>query len=95
MDGSSNGYPSYVVAKDVSKHKAYGMGIYSYFDLGVYITEDNAVKVPDAAGISINDVGTVFLSTAGTGQITHVINDTGNVSNASDADQLQPVTVYP
>jgi hypothetical protein len=95
MDGNANGYPSYVVAKDVSTHKAYGMGIYSYFDLGVYITDDNAVTVPDAAGVSINDVGTVFLSTAGTGQITHVINDTGNVSNASDADQLQPVVMYP
>jgi hypothetical protein len=95
MDGNANGYPSYVVAKDVSTHKAYGMGIYSYFDLGVYITDDNAVTVPDVKGVSMNDLGTVFLSTAGTGQITHVINNTGNVSNVSDADVLQPVTVYP
>ena len=95
MDGNANGYPSYVVAKNVSTHQAYGMGIYSYFDLGVYITDDNAVTVPDARGVSIHDAGTVFLSTAGTGQITHVVNNTGNVSNASDADVLQPVTVYP
>ena len=95
MDGNANGYPSYVVAKNVSTHQAYGMGIYSYFDLGVYITDDNAVTVPDAKGVSIHDAGTVFLSTAGTGQITHVVNNTGNVSNASDADVLQPVTVYP
>ena len=95
MDGNANGYPSYVVAKNVSTHQAYGMGIYSYFDLGVYITDDNAVTVPDARGVSIHDAGTVFLSTAGTGQITHVVNNTGNVSNAGDADVLQPVTVYP
>jgi hypothetical protein len=95
MDGSANGYPSYVVATDVSTHTAYGMGIYSYFNQGVYITDDNAVTVPDAAGVSVHDVGTVFLSTAGTGQITHVIDNTGNVSNASDADKLQGVIVYP
>jgi hypothetical protein len=71
------------------------MGIYSFFNQGVYITDDNAVTVPDAAGVSVHDAGTVFLSTAGTGQITHVIDATGNVSNASDADQLQGVIVYP
>ena len=95
MDGKANGYPSYVVAKDVATHQAYGMGIYSFFDLGVYLTDDNAITVPDAAGVAIHDAGTIFLSTAGTGQITHVVNNTGNVSNASDPDTLQPVIVYP
>jgi len=95
MDGSANGYPSYVVAKDVSTHQAYGLGIYSFFDLGVYITDDNAMTVPDTKGVSVHDAGTVFLSTSGTGQITHVVNNTGNISNASDADQLQPVVTYP
>ncbi len=95
MDGNANGYPSYVVANNVTTHTAYGLGIYSFFDLGINIVEDNAVTVPAVPGVSVTDVGTVFLSPTGSGQITHVINNTGNISNKTDADQLQPVVSYP
>ena len=92
MDGNANGYPAYVVTKNVTTHKAYGLGIYSFFNLGINIIEDNAMIVPNAPGISINDVGTVFLN--GSGSITHVIDNTGNSASSSDADKLQPVVVY-
>ena len=92
MDGNANGYPAYVVSKNVTTHKAYGLGIYSFFNLGIDIVEDNAVIVPNAPGISINDVGTVFLN--GSGSITHVIDNTGNSASSSDPDSLQPVVVY-
>lgn len=93
MDGAANGYPSYVVANSVATHQAWGLGIYSYFDLGINIVEDNAMTVPDGSGIAIHDAGTVWLS--GSGSITHVIDGTGAAVNSSYADQLSPVVLYP
>ena len=93
MDGAANGYPSYVVSPEVSTHQAYGLGIYSFFNLGINIVEDNAIIVPDVSGIAIHDAGTVWLN--GSGSITHVINDTGAAVNSGYADKLSPVVTYP
>lgn len=93
MDGSANGYPSYVVADSVGTHQAYGLGIYSFFNQGVNIVEDNAMTVPSGAGIAVHDIGTVFLS--GSGQITHVIDGVGAAVNSANADKVSPVVIYP
>ena len=93
-DGSANGYPSYVVANSVTTHQGYGIGVYSYFNQGLNIIDDNGIVVPNTTGVIMHDLLTVFLSTQGSGQITHVIDNTGNVSNASDADVAQTVVTY-
>ena len=98
MDGSANGYPSYVVSDGVTTHQAYGLGIYSFFDPtrnnGNFITEDNAMTVPVVPGdVTVHDAGTVFLS--GTGQITHVINGTGATVSQTNPDVVSPVVTYP
>ena len=93
MDGTANGYPSYVVANSVTSHQAYGLGIYSFFNLGINIVDDNAMIVPDVSGIAVHDAGTVWLN--GSGQITHVINGEGAAVNSSYADKLSPVIAYP
>lgn len=93
MDGTANGYPSYVVADSVSSHQAWGLGIYFFFDLGINIVEDNAMTVPDESGIAIHDAGTVWLN--GSGSITHVIDGTGAAVNSGFADNLSPVISYP
>lgn len=92
MDGSANGYPSYVVSNVVNAHQAFGLGVYSFFNQGVDIVEDNAITVP-AAGTTITDAGTVLLS--GSGQITHVVNGIGSTADSSVAGQLQAVPTYP
>ncbi len=74
-DNGANGYPSYVVAPSVTRHKAYGLGVYSYFNQNVNIVEDSAITVPDTPGVSVTDAVTVFL--AGSGSITHVVNGAG------------------
>ncbi len=91
-NGSANGYASYAVSNSVNSHQAFGLGVYSFFNLGVNIVEDNAITVP-AVGTTITDAGTVFLN--GSGQITHVINGIGGTANSSKAGVLQPVTKYP
>lgn len=93
MDGTANGYPSYVVADSVKSHQAYGLGIYSYFDQNIDIVEDNAMTVPITQDVAIQGVGTVFLN--GSGSITHVINGVGAAVNKGFADQLSPVIAYP
>ncbi len=92
MDGSANGYPSYVVAPTVCTHTAYGLGIYSYFNQGQPIVEDNAMTVPNVTGVAVTDVGSVFLN--GSGQITNVINGVGTTANSGDSGNLQPVASY-
>ncbi len=92
MDGSANGYPSYVVAPGVCTHNAYGLGIYSFFDVGPNIIEDNAMTVPNSAGVSVTDVGTVWLN--GYGSITHAVNGVGPAANSASPDVLEPVASY-
>jgi hypothetical protein len=98
MDGSANGYPSYVVSDGVTTHHAEGLGIYSFFDPtrnnGNFITEDNAMTVPVVPGdVTVHDAGTVFLN--GTGQITHVINGVGATVSQTNPDVVSPVVTYP
>ncbi len=93
-DGAANGYPSYVVANSVTTHQAFGIGVYSYFNQGLNIIDDNAILVPNTTGVVLHDLLTVFLSSQGFGQITHVIDNTGNISNRSNADVAQTVVTY-
>ncbi len=93
MDGSANGYPSYVVANGVCTHTAYGLGVYSYFSQGINIIEANAITAPNVMGIKLTDMGSVFLS--GSGQITHVVNGLGETASLnSDPYILHPVVSY-
>jgi hypothetical protein len=93
MDGTANGYPAYTVANNVKTHTAYGLGMYSFFELGINIIEDNAMTVPVNGGIAIHDAGTVFLN--GNGQITHVINGQGATVSVANGGSLSPVVSYP
>jgi hypothetical protein len=93
MDGTANGYPSYVVTDAVTTHQVFGSGIYSFFNKGIDIIEDNASTVPVTSGVAVHDTGTVFLN--GNGQITHVINGVGGTVSKANPDQLSPVVVYP
>jgi hypothetical protein len=74
-DNGVDGYASYAVGDDVCSHHAYGLGVYSFFDLGVNIVETSAITVPDVKGVAVNDAVTVFLN--GSGSITYTIDNLG------------------
>jgi len=87
MNGSLDGYASYNVAPTVNTHKAYGIGVYSYFDVsGVTILSNSGIAAPDAEGVTVTDSVSVYL--AGSGGILYTVasnNDT--VDNAgTEAD---------
>lgn len=78
----ANGYPSYEVTSAVCSHTAYGLGIYSFFDVsGVTIFQSNAILAPNVSGVNFTDMVTVMLS--GSGGISNVINTTGGATTAA------------
>ena len=78
----ANGYPSYEVTSKACSHTAYGLGIYSFFDVsGVTIYQSNAILAPNVSGINFTDIVTVMLS--GSGGISNVINNTGGATTAA------------
>jgi hypothetical protein len=87
-----DGWAAFKVANNVSSFKGYGMGSYSFFNQGVTIYAANAFEVPTTlAPSSMNDLLTIFLSTAGSGGILNVIDNTGGSSTIANSDT--PVTV--
>lgn len=89
-NGTQNGYASYKVADSVTSHQLFGSGIYSYFRDAV-VSENNGIEVPNASGVKVHHACSVYLS--GNGEITHVVNNTGNT--AKSGNMKQSVTDYP
>jgi hypothetical protein len=72
-----NGWASYKVADNVTTHEAWGLGIYSVFrHPDVSLTR--AIEVPVKPAIRFHHMVTIALDDKG--QITHVINDTGEAA---------------
>jgi hypothetical protein len=93
MDGSVNGYASYNVAPSVTSHKAYGLGVYSYFSQGVAIIANSGISAPVASGVTFNHAVTVFL--AGSGQITYTLaSDNGQTDNAGTVAKSGSITSF-
>ncbi len=93
---SVDGYAAFKVADSVTSFNGYGMGSYSFFNQGVTIYAANGFEVPSTlpAG-SMQDLLTIFLSTAGSGGILNVINNTGGSSTIANPDTPVTVVSYP
>lgn len=72
-----NGWASYKVADGVTRHEAWGLGIYSVF---IYpnVTLTRAIETPKNPQVRFHDIITVALGNHG--EISHVINDTGQAT---------------
>jgi hypothetical protein len=77
-DNGKPGYASYKVADTVQHHKAYGLGIYSFFSGKLTISNnvrlENAMEVPNNPGIVISHIATFSGLNGG---INHAINGLG------------------
>ena len=78
-DQGKPGFASYKVADSVQKHKAYGLGIYSFFSgeptVSNNVRLENAMEVPDHSGIVITHIS---LFAGLNGGINHPINGLGS-----------------
>jgi hypothetical protein len=91
-----DGWAAFKVANAVTSFHGYGMGSYSFFNQGVNIYAANAFEVPSTLPVgSLNDLLTIFLSTAGSGGILNVVNDTGGSSTIANPDVPVTVVSYP
>ena len=91
-----DGWAAFKVANTVTKFSGYGMGSYSFFNQGVNIYAAHAFEVPvTLPASSLNDLLTIFLSTAGSGGILNVVNNTGGSSTAANPDTPVTVVSYP
>jgi predicted heme/steroid binding protein len=73
------GFAAYKVGDDVTSHKAYGAGVYSFFrDFSVDV--EMGIKAPKKSGIEFTNSLSVFLN--GMGSIDHVIDDEGDLVKA-------------
>jgi hypothetical protein len=80
MNGSVNGFASYKVAAGVTSHEAYGLGIYCFFSANDSVRLASAIEAPPGApAVKVHHAMTVSLG--GRGEITHVVNGSGDVAN--------------
>jgi hypothetical protein len=91
-----DGFPAFQIGDRVKSFSGRGMGSYSFFNEGVNIYAAHAFEAPKTlpAG-SLQDLLTIFLSTAGSGGILHVVNDIGGSSTIANPDQAVTVVSYP
>jgi hypothetical protein len=91
-----DGWAAFKVGDSVTSFNGYGMGSYSFFNQGVNIYAAHAFEVPTTLPTaSLNDLLTIFLSTAGSGGILNVVNDTGGSSTIANPDTPVTVVSYP
>jgi hypothetical protein len=91
-----DGWAAFKVADNVTSFSGYGMGSYSFFNQGVPIYAAHAFEVPaNLPAGSLHDLLTIFLSTAGSGGILHVVNDRGGSSTIANPDTPVTVVSYP
>jgi hypothetical protein len=91
-----DGWAAFKLGDTVTRFSGYGMGSYSFFNQGVNIYAAHAFEVPtNLKPRSLHDLLTVFLSTAGSGGILNVVNDTGGASTIANPDVPVTVVSYP
>ena len=81
QNGSRRGYAGYRVADAVTTHEAWGLGVYSYFNVDPSIVVDSGFQAPVRPGVRFHDLLTVSLG--GNGVIQHVINDAGGTAQGT------------
>ncbi|GAB2839325.1 adenylyl cyclase [Microbacterium insulae] len=86
------GYPGYVVAPDVKKHRLDGAGVYVYNQNNPSIITANGFSVPERPGVQLHHIMTVNLSA---GTIQHVVNGVGGQADNSNTGTPQYIVDYP
>ncbi|MBW8845600.1 MAG: hypothetical protein JF607_11600 [Burkholderiales bacterium] len=89
---TGRGFASYQVADSVTRHEAWGLGIYSVF-LKPDVVLDRAIEVPAKPGVRLHDIITVCL--VDKGSIEHVINDAGDAARCRGGSNTATLKDYP
>jgi hypothetical protein len=93
---SQDGYPAFLVTKNVKTFQGYGMGSYVVFiDTSATLFDAEAFKAPDTPGVQFHNVFGVWI--AGSGGDNSVINGVGGPVTSTSPGTVEPVDVtsYP
>ncbi len=84
MSGKTDGFASYKVADGVTRHEAWGVGVYCFFR-DAPVKADSAIEAPAVPGVKFHNLTTVWLDGKPGSEITHIINDLGGRVYAQQA----------
>lgn len=82
MSGRTPGFASYKVADAVTRHEAWGIGVYCYFR-DAAVKARSAIEAPSAPGVKLHNLTTIWLNGRPGSEITHVVNDLGGRVHAN------------
>ena len=88
----TNGWASYKVEAAVHDHKAWGLGVYSVF-IHPDVVLTRAIEAPGRSRVRFQHVTTVSL--AGRGEITHLVNDSGEATIAGPVRADRTLSEFP
>jgi hypothetical protein len=74
MSGTTDGFASYKVADGVTRHEAWGVGVYCYFR-DAPVKARSAIEVPAVPGVRFHHLTTIWLDGRAGSEIAHIIND--------------------
>lgn len=86
------GFASYRVADGVTRHQAWGLGIYSVF-LQPDVVLDRAIEVPRRPGVKLHSLITVCL--VDKGSIERIVNDAGEPARCRGGSNTATLKVFP
>jgi hypothetical protein len=93
---SQDGYPSFLVTKNVKTFQGYGLGSYVVFiDTSATLFDAEAFKAPDTPGVQFHNIFAVWI--AGSGGDNSIINGVGGPVTSTSPGTVEPVDVtsYP
>jgi hypothetical protein len=91
-----DGYPAFLVTRDVRSFRGYGMGSYVVFiDTTATLHDAAAFEAPDTPGVQFHNIFGVWI--AGSGGLDSIINGTGGPVTSTSPGTVEPVDVpsYP
>lgn len=89
---TGRGHAAYQVGDAVTRHEAWGLGVYSVF-LKPDVVLDRAIEVPDRPGVRLHHMITVCL--VDKGSIERVVNDAGDAARCQGGSNTATLKNYP
>lgn len=89
---TGRGFASYKVAETVTRHEAWGLGVYSVF-LQPDVLLDRAIEVPEKPGVKLHHMITVCL--VDKGSIERIVNDKGEPARCKGGSNTATLKRYP
>jgi len=93
---TQDGYPAFLVTKNVKTFQGYGMGSYVVFiDTSATLFDAEAFKAPDTPGVQFHNIFGVYIG--GSGGDNSIINGVGGPVTSTNPGTVEPVdiTSYP